>query len=466
MADRLWEAAWRGAWIPTVPFNKDMPQWPLSFAIRNAPADQEYWSYTHYRGPGNQTVEITYSNSLALSETIAQTFLKEPVLGFGMEWPIDVKEPARLQERGALIQLACESRIALFHIALHDGQTSEDLIAPSLRRIIESPAILKTGVAIMDRDFKKLGKFFKLVPKGAFELCFLHNLVQFGYKGPRHVTTKLWKLRELAEVHLGSGLWKDDVRTSDWRKPLNEEQITYAANDAYACFMLFHCMNAKRLWMTPTLTFPMLAESYLPWVLLDDLYPVKLEPTGDLSRDAFIINDCIFGSTKASRMQTLWSLRSRVNMAARLQDASSHVEVPDAPLRSLAEGTHPISKSRLLRTFRISEEKARSLGGTWPEVMEGFDAMREYGRPKKSDSNASVNQLSPEDGQDSKRRRLEISSRADKSTQCGPPPSAGLSFPTLAARINVEEKRGERDNGGNQGERDALPAKRKRALSW
>lgn len=77
------------------------------------------------------------------------------------------------------------------HIGLHTGKTPEDLIAPSLRKILESPKIVKTGVNIVRADFSRLEKWFDLKPRGAFELSHLHNLVTFGAKQPELLTTKL-----------------------------------------------------------------------------------------------------------------------------------------------------------------------------------------------------------------------------------------------------------------------------------
>lgn len=64
------------------------------------------------------------------------------------------------------------------------------------------------------------------------------------------------------EFHLGLPLGKGPVRTSNWSKPLNQDQRTYAADDAYAGFMLYHRMNAKRMAMDPTPPLPLFAESY------------------------------------------------------------------------------------------------------------------------------------------------------------------------------------------------------------
>ncbi|KAI1740336.1 hypothetical protein F4680DRAFT_116358 [Xylaria scruposa] len=251
---------------PADVFNRDKSQWPMTYALsrpsENAPP-RRWWRHYYYEGPHGRKVDVVYSKTKSHSEILARQFLNEPVLGFDMEWPWDADKRPKLREKVALIQLASEEKVALFHIALHEGDIVDDLIAPTLKEIIESSTIMKVGVAVINADFKRLRVHFNLHPKGAFELSHLHNLVTYGAVTPHLVTTKLRSLSTQVEQHLGLPLWKGNVRTSDWSRPLNWNQTQYAATDAYACFMLFHCMNAKRLVMDPVPPFPRLAETYL-----------------------------------------------------------------------------------------------------------------------------------------------------------------------------------------------------------
>lgn len=178
-----------------------------------------------------------------------------------MEWPCFPGQNPPLQRRIGLIQIASEDKIALIHIGLHAGKTTDEIIAPSLRNLIESPKIAKTGVGILGADFARLRRFFGLKPQGAFELSHLDRLVRFAYV-PHLLNTKMVSLANLVEFHLGLPLAKGSVRTSNWSRPLNDEQRNYAASDAYAGFMLFHCMNAKRLSLTPAPSLPIFAEQY------------------------------------------------------------------------------------------------------------------------------------------------------------------------------------------------------------
>lgn len=238
----------------------------LSYWVRGEQG--RYWSHNTYRGPNNAKVKITYCCTRAESEAAAQMFLIEPVVGFDMEWKS--RGGKGIKGNISLIQIACEDKIALFHIALHSGSSVSELVAPSLRKIIESPSVSKSGVAIMNADGQRLRRCMRLDPKGLFELSFLHRIVKYGHRKPELVSKKLVKLTYLAHDHLGRPLHKGPVRTSDWTKPLTQQQIDYAASDAYAGFRLYHAMETKRLKMSPVPPRPAHAELKLPLRMTDD----------------------------------------------------------------------------------------------------------------------------------------------------------------------------------------------------
>ncbi|KAF9691229.1 hypothetical protein EKO04_010751 [Ascochyta lentis] len=289
----------------TSALNADKARWPLAFKIQpQAPqglsafgvtsnktaSEKQWWSHVLYRGPNNERVKILYSKTKADSEALARQFLKEKVVGFDMEWPWDDwKRPDKLQNKVGLIQIATEDKVALFHIGLHKGVTTDDILAPSLRKLIESPSIGKIGVGILNADFFRLSKYFKVDPKAAIELSHLHRLVTFGGRKPELVSTKLTSLANQVEQHLGYPLYKGDVRTSNWSKPLSQEQIKYAAGDAYAGIMLYHCLNYKRLQMKPTPPLPVHAEKYLGYKLsgVGSLYLEPVEEGGKIMTSAF-----------------------------------------------------------------------------------------------------------------------------------------------------------------------------------
>jgi hypothetical protein len=260
--------------------NDDMPRWPLTYKLQlpkqqqgkaslqafgvvsSKPLKKCWWSHRLYRGPENKPVQILYSKTKEESEKIARQFLDEPVVGFDMEWPWNDYKKSELQNKIGLIQIASEDKIGLIHIGLHPGNTTDDIIAPSLRKLIEDPKIGKLGVGILSADFNRIRRFFKLDPKGAVELSHLYRLTKFGGHKPELVSTKLVSLARLVEDQLGHPLYKGDVRTSNWSKPLSQDQINYAAGDAYAGYMLYHCMNHKRLRMKPSPPLPIYAENY------------------------------------------------------------------------------------------------------------------------------------------------------------------------------------------------------------
>lgn len=253
-------------------------KWLLSFRLKRPKpkehdnngheSEQPWWSYDLYRGPRNQKPRLFYARSRAESEEIAEEFSQEKVLGFDMEWPsydaTNSKE-GRLQDKIGVIAIACEDKIALFHLGAYVGKKPSDFIGPVLRTLIESPDVVKAGVNILAADFRRLQDHFGLQPQGAVELSHLHNLVTHGTAGEFSAcTTKLCALDEQVQTHLGLPLKKSRVRTSNWsqRKQLSREQKSYAASDAYAGFMLYHRLNHLRFSMDPTPPPPLYAERY------------------------------------------------------------------------------------------------------------------------------------------------------------------------------------------------------------
>lgn len=253
-------------------------KWPLSFRLKRPKLKehandghqlkQPWWSYELYRGPRNQKPRLFYARSRAESEEIAERFSQEQVLGFDMEWPsydsTNSKE-GRLQDKIGVIAIACEDKIALFHLGAYTGKKPSDFIGPVLRALIESPDIVKAGVNILAADFRRLQDHFDLQPQGAMELSHTHNLVTHGTSRDLSAcTTKLCALDEQVRTHFGLPLKKSRVRTSNWsqKKKLSREQKSYAASDAYAGFMLYHYLNHLRFSMDPVPPPPLFAESY------------------------------------------------------------------------------------------------------------------------------------------------------------------------------------------------------------
>lgn len=121
----------------------------------------------------------------------------------------------------ALLQLATETDAYLFR--LHGIERFE-----FIQEIFENPSILKVGAAIRD-DLKQLQKVFEFAPKNFIELQTVakeKNLKNLGLRG-------------MTEEVLGASLSKR-AKISNWEVAvLSEEQIMYAATDAWIGLKLY-----------------------------------------------------------------------------------------------------------------------------------------------------------------------------------------------------------------------------------
>lgn len=236
--------------------------------LASASSGAAYWRHTMYRGPQGQQIAVHYCRSKQTSERVAQNFLDKDVLGFDVEWKPNALPFEGVKSNVSLIQLACEDRIALFHLSLHKGDTAEDLLAHTLKKILESPNTMKVGVAIK-ADFSRVRKYLGVEPRGVFELSHLYKLVKYCMDSPEKVNKVAVSLARQVEEHLQLPLFKGQVRESDWSKALTYEQIQYAASDAYAGFRLYDILEAKRFKLKPTPPRPYFVELN---------HPIRLAP--------------------------------------------------------------------------------------------------------------------------------------------------------------------------------------------
>ncbi|KAG9196355.1 hypothetical protein G6011_01476 [Alternaria panax] len=239
-----------------------IPEEKLRAAMLATPNTRDsYWSAKLYQGPDGEPLSTHYCKSFDVAERVAKYFLQEKVVGFDIEWK-PRGNPHAIKQNASLIQLACEDRIALFHVSLFSGNKVEQLMPPSLKAVLESPDIYKVGVAVKG-DFTRLEKYLNIQPQGVFELSRLHNLVEWYEVERSKVSNRLVSLTSQVLQHLQLPLYKgeqlaDDpkttssVRESDWTLPLDMHQIHYAAADAYAGFRLYHMLEWKRTRMKPT----------------------------------------------------------------------------------------------------------------------------------------------------------------------------------------------------------------------
>ncbi|OBT45244.1 hypothetical protein VE00_03649 [Pseudogymnoascus sp. WSF 3629] len=248
---------------------------PLSFVMppevlqkaKDATPDtpDSFWTHRLYTGPDNAKVKVHYCKSRHTTESVLQKhFLGKPVLGFDIEWKIDATRFSSPKKNVSLIQVACEDRIILSHLALFPKDGTDDLVAPTLKAILEDPNVSKCGVAIK-ADCTRVRKFLKVDTRGIFELSHLHRLIEgSAARNPTLINKKLVSLTSQASEHLALPIFKGEVRGSDWSEALSMEQILYAASDAYAGFILYDVLEAKRKALRPTPPRPYHAELGLP----------------------------------------------------------------------------------------------------------------------------------------------------------------------------------------------------------
>ena len=264
------------------PLGYHMPSAVKQKVLEKCSSSREaYWQYTLYRGPNEELVTLHYCKSKETSERIAKLFLGQEILGFDIEWKANAVAKDGAKKNVALIQLASEERIALFHIARYPKyKTVDDLVAPTLKTIMESNKILKANVAVKG-DCTRLRKYLDINSRGLFELSHLYKLVKYSLEDATKVDRRLVSLALQVEEILGLSLWKGDVRSSDWTRDLDYQQsqckqikiffrshVTNttldAASDSYAAFQLFHQLESKRKALNPTPPRPAHAELNLP----------------------------------------------------------------------------------------------------------------------------------------------------------------------------------------------------------
>ncbi|EPE32338.1 Ribonuclease H-like protein [Glarea lozoyensis ATCC 20868] len=233
---------------------------------------ESYWSHSLYRGPPDEgkpdgkTVTVHYCKSKHTTERILAThFADSKVIGFDIEWLANASKSAGPKQKVSLVQIANEERVALFHIALFAGNTKEDLVPPTLKKLMEDPEVTKVGVAIKG-DCTRIRNNLDIDAKGLFELSHLFKLIKFSESNEHQlINKKLVSLATQVQEHLHLPLFKGgDVRSSDWSRILEIKQIRYAASDSYAGFQLFNMMEAKREKLDPTPPRPYHAECNIP----------------------------------------------------------------------------------------------------------------------------------------------------------------------------------------------------------
>jgi hypothetical protein len=208
---------------------------PLDFKIpehvfHEAKRNQAFWSYDLYRGPGDdgaadRKIKVHYCKSKHTTERVLQQyFMDEKLLGFDLEWASDATKLHSARRNVSLVQIASQDRIALFHLALYPK--GDDLVAPSLKKIMEDPEITKVGVCIKG-DCTRLRNFLGIDSHGIFELSHLYKLVKYSTtKEYGAINRRTVGLAAQVQECLGLPMFKgQDVRASDWSQPIGLRQL-------------------------------------------------------------------------------------------------------------------------------------------------------------------------------------------------------------------------------------------------
>lgn len=241
-------------------------------AAKTAPegSAESFWSYTMYRGPSDPEngqeetkVKVHYCRSSHTAERALQYLVNEKVLGLDLEWAMEANRHSGPRRNVSLVQLASQSRVVLLHIAMYPAK--DTLATPTLKKILEDSNITKLGVAVKG-DCTRLRKFLGIDSMGVFELSHLFNQVKHISSGtPELINKKLVSLANQVQQILGLPMFKgQNVRMSDWTRPLDIGQISYSASDAYAVVQIFAILNHQRQNLNPTPALPFHIEHNRP----------------------------------------------------------------------------------------------------------------------------------------------------------------------------------------------------------
>ncbi|PHH77624.1 hypothetical protein CDD80_395 [Ophiocordyceps camponoti-rufipedis] len=240
---------------------------------------ESYWSYKLYQRTTKdrkvEDVKVHYCQNLEETEEICQRhFRGHDVLGFDMEWCTNSTSSSGPRHYTSVIQLAAPGVIGVFHLARFPG---DNFVAPTFKEIMTDPAVWKVGVNV-NGDRTRLENSVGISAKSTFELSYVYKLVKYVPIGQTaSINRRAVPLATQVEDHLGLPLYKESkVRTSNWMAKLSQDQIEYAASDAYACLQLFSVLDEKRKELQPCPPRPRASELGLPIRVTED--PIKKPP--------------------------------------------------------------------------------------------------------------------------------------------------------------------------------------------
>ena len=169
---------------------------------------------------------VCIDNRQALFAMLPGLF-REKALGFDTETRPSFKKGTR--HSPALLQLATQDRVWLVRL-------NRLGYVPELWHLFTDPRIIKTGIGIRD-DLRELQQLHPFEPEGFIELQ--TYVKDFGIEDA--------SLVKITAQVLGFRVSKAQ-RLSNWEADtLTAKQQTYAATDAWVCYMIYQTLNHHRL---------------------------------------------------------------------------------------------------------------------------------------------------------------------------------------------------------------------------
>ncbi|XP_037037106.1 exonuclease 3'-5' domain-containing protein 2 isoform X2 [Bradysia coprophila] len=198
------------------------------YVLRNGNIVYRLRRMLDYRNPlRNQEIVVAnnFGDCQKIVERLKRHCTEYRVLGFDCEWTTvnGSRRPV------ALLQLATHRGLCgLFRLS------SLKTVPSDLRAILEDENIIKVGVVPID-DSKYLAQDYGI--RVASTLDLRHLAKSLGYEPSG--------LAKLAEIHLSLKMNKNwRIRCSDWEaRSLTDEQLGYAATDAFAAVEIFKTLN-------------------------------------------------------------------------------------------------------------------------------------------------------------------------------------------------------------------------------
>ncbi|KAI1365323.1 ribonuclease H-like protein [Xylaria arbuscula] len=354
----------------------------MFYAAKKAPpgSPESYWSYNQYRRTAEdgslQKVKVHYCRSKSTMErVIKEYFMNEKILGFDLEWMMDATRRDGLRKNVSLIQLASPSRIGLFQVALFPD--SEDMVGPSFRALMEDPDVFKVGVSIK-ADTKRLRTFLDIDSRGLMEISHLYRLVTYSRNRQYHnINRRLVTLATQVEEFLHLPLFKgQDVRTSNWAKALNYDQVLYSSSDAYAGLQLYLTLDHHRKQLDPCPPSPHRAELNLAIRLAEGVKVVRPNDTLKVDQGA---NNGEFVSVPVEKVTAVETISAENEEVVPI--TTSTVSTRKSVTKKKATSTttapklpEPPKDSRV----EVAEDRVASYRSLHPQTRSSFAQLRAY----------------------------------------------------------------------------------------